>query len=157
MHEVTGKANAKRAAQNEDIGEPPTWAGPHRIDFTSWEVEARLVEIRDAAAQGCVTCVLLKEAMIKATAGKADFDDGTLSLALILCRGNALRVRLLRGEEPEDDDDEDGFFSPFEEPSWTEFIGSYELYTLPGKLAMFLYLRQAAILSALAFVLTFCD
>ncbi|KAL6407071.1 hypothetical protein AUP68_09897 [Ilyonectria robusta] len=123
-------ANAKRAAEHEDIGEAPAWAGKYRIDFASWEVQAYLTDIRDSAVRGCVSCLLLQEAVTKLSKGNLKFDDPALLLNVVFCKGNVLDIYVSRGNPAEEQDGD--FFSPWETEDVQEFVAAYQLYTLPG-------------------------
>lgn len=127
-------ANAKRAAEHEDMGEAPAWAGKYRIDFASWEVQAYLTDIRDSAVRGCVSCLLLQEAVTKLSKGNLKFDDPALLLNVVFCRGNVLNIYVSRGNPIEEQDGD--FFSPWETEDVQEFVAAYQLYTLPGKFCM---------------------
>ena len=131
MHDTSSSGIAKRAADLGDIGEAPAWAGKHRIDFASWEVEAYLTDIRDSAKSGCVSCFLLQELLTKASHGEVKFDDAALLLHAVFCKGNIMRMNIFRGEKAEED--EGDFLSPWGLEEVTEWVAGYELYTLPGK------------------------
>lgn len=127
MHENSGSINADRAAKLGNMDPAPTWAGPGRSDYTSWQINVYVLDMSDSVAAGCASCILLKEALAKLTQGKLDFSDPELWLEIIFCKGNVLRVNLVRGDPP---DDFDIFSSGFSE-NWN-IIEAYELYTLPG-------------------------
>ncbi|KAF7558234.1 hypothetical protein G7Z17_g193 [Cylindrodendrum hubeiense] len=129
FHEASSAVNAKHAAEHEDIGEAPAWAGKYRTDFASWEVQAYLTDIRDSAAQGCVSCLLLQEAVTKLSNGNLKLDDAGLLLNVVFCKGNVMRIQVSRGNPVEEEDGD--FFSPWETEDVLEFVTGYELYTLP--------------------------
>ncbi|KAF4983467.1 hypothetical protein FZEAL_1196 [Fusarium zealandicum] len=128
MHENSGSINAQRAAKLGDIGEPSSWAGRGRADYASWEINVYLSEVPASAALGCVSCLLLKEALSKLTKGTLDFGDSELWLVIVFCKGNAMRVNVVRGNPPDDDFDIFGSSNEIEK----ETLEAYELYTLPG-------------------------
>lgn len=122
--------SANKAARREDLGDSYTHEGTNRIKYLSWAFEAYLVELRDSAAQGCITCLLLMDALTKLTKGDIDFDDTSLFIIVIFFRSTVLRIRLVRGDELEEDEFD---FVPWEESEVKEILGYYELYTLHGK------------------------
>lgn len=122
--------SANKAARREGLGDYFSYEGANRIKYLSWAFEAYLVEIRDSASEGCITCLLLMEALIKLTTGDIDFDDASLFILVVFFRSTVLRIRLVRGDELEEDEFD---FVPWEESTVKEILGHYELYTLPGK------------------------
>lgn len=62
--------------------------------------------------------------------GDIDFDDTSLFIIVIFFRSTVLRIRLVRGDELEEDEFD---FVPWEESEVKEILGYYELYTLHGK------------------------
>ncbi|KAF7562672.1 hypothetical protein G7046_g1498 [Stylonectria norvegica] len=130
MHETGGSLNAQRAAALGDNGVAPGWAGRLRNDFSSFEIEAYLTDIRDSAKAGCISCLLLVTALTKLSGGAVSFDNVCLLLRVVFCKGNVLRISLYQGAEPEEDAGD--FFSPWETTELGDLVGQFELYTLPG-------------------------
>lgn len=122
--------SANKAAGREGLGDSFSYEGANRIKYLSWAFEAYLVELRDSAAQGCITCLLLMEALIKLTKEDIDFNDASLFIIVVFFRSTVLRIRLVRGDELEEDEFD---FVPWEESEVKEILGHYELYTLHGK------------------------
>lgn len=128
MHEHSGFTNAAKAAKEGNVDKAPTWASSGRIDYASWQIQVYLPDIPESRASGCVSCLLLTEVLNKLTNGTLDFHDPELWLEIIFCKGNAMRVKLVRGDPPDDFD----MFSDGQGGDW-DVIESYELYTLPGE------------------------
>lgn len=133
MHEHSGFTNAARATKEGHVDEAPTWASSGRIDYASWQIQVYLPDIPGSVASGCVSCLLLTEALNKLTNGTLDFQDPELWLDIVFCKGNAMRVKLVRGDPPDDDFD---MFSDGRGGNW-DVIEAYELYTLPGESSLF--------------------
>ncbi|KAF4467991.1 TOL [Fusarium albosuccineum] len=131
MHEHTGPRNAARAAQRGDnVDQASAWAGPGRIDYASWEINVILSEVPDAIKGGCVSCLLLYEALTKLTKGALDLGDPELWLIINFCKGDVMTLKLLRGGLPV-------YFDMFSDSAASdttdrELVEVYYLYTLPG-------------------------
>ncbi|KAM0429640.1 hypothetical protein ACHAPT_006245 [Fusarium lateritium] len=126
MHEHSGFTNAARAAKEGHADKAPIWASSGRIDYASWEINIYLLDIPASVSSGCASCLLLTEALTKLTNGTLDFEDPELWLDIVFCKGNAMRVKLVRGDPP----DEFDMFSSGQGSDW-DLIQAYELYTLP--------------------------
>ena len=128
MHEHSGFTNAAKATKEGHVDKAPTWASSGRIDYASWQIQVYLPDIPESRASGCVSCLLLTEVLNKLTNGTVNFQDPELWLEIIFCKGNAMRVKLVRGDPPDDFD----MFSDGQGGDW-DVIEGYELYTLPGE------------------------
>ncbi|KAF4451150.1 hypothetical protein F53441_5849 [Fusarium austroafricanum] len=128
MHENSGSINAARAAKAGNLEEAPAWTGSGRIDYTSWQISLYLPDIPGSAGD-CATCLLLQEVLTKLTKGTVDLNDPELWLDLIFCKGNVLRMALIRGSPP---DEEFDMFSSGGGNAEGVMIEAYEIYTLPG-------------------------
>ncbi|GKU18943.1 unnamed protein product [Fusarium langsethiae] len=129
MHEHSGSINSIRAAEAGNLEAAPTWAGPGRIDFASWEIKVYLPDVPGSAAEGCASCSLLQEMLTNLNKGSLDCSDPELWIEIVFCKGNALRLNLIRGSPPEDDFD---MFSSGGDSSEGDLLERYEIYTLPG-------------------------
>ncbi|KAF5025124.1 hypothetical protein F66182_2825 [Fusarium sp. NRRL 66182] len=127
MHENSGSINAARAAKAGNLDEAPDWAGRGRIDYASWEISIYLPDMPGSAAGACTSCLLLHQVLMKLTKGTLDCSDLELWLKVVFCKGNVLRVNLIRGSPPDD-------FDMFSASGGAEgeVIESNEIYTLPG-------------------------
>ncbi|WXC56409.1 hypothetical protein SNK03_002346 [Fusarium graminearum] len=129
MHENSGNINSVRAAEAGNLEAAPTWAGHGRIDYASWGIRIYLPDIPGSAVGGCVSCWLLQEMLTKLNRGNLDCSDPELWLEIVFCKGNVMRLNLIRGSPPEDDFD---MFSSGGNSSEGDIVESYEIYTLPG-------------------------
>ncbi|KAF9772597.1 hypothetical protein IL306_009687 [Fusarium sp. DS 682] len=127
MHENSGSINAAKAAKAGDLDEAPAWAGRGRIDYASWQISVYLPDVPGTVARGCPSCFLLQELLMKLTQGAVDCNDPELWLDIVFCKGNALRMKLIRGSPPDDFD----MFSSGGGSTDGDVIESYEIYTLP--------------------------
>ncbi|RSL65987.1 hypothetical protein CEP53_003525 [Fusarium sp. AF-6] len=127
MHEHSGFTNAAKATKEGHVDKAPTWASSGRIDYASWQIQVYLPDIPGSVASGCASCLLLTEVLNKLTNGTVDFQDPERWLEIIFCKGNAMRVKLVKGDPPDDFD----MFSDGQGGDW-DVIEAYELYTLPG-------------------------
>jgi hypothetical protein len=130
MHENSGTINSTKAAKAGTLEEAPNWAGHGRIDYASWEIKVYVPDIPGSVMGGCASCSLLQEMLTKLNKGNLDCSDPELWLEIVFCKGNALRVRLIRGSPPEEEFD---MFSSGGDNSEGDLIGNYEIYTLPGR------------------------
>lgn len=130
MHENSGSINSVRAAEAGNLEAAPTWAGHGRIDYASWGIRIYLPDIPGSAVGGCVSCWLLQEMLTKLNRGNLDCSDPELWLEIVFCKGNVMRLNLIRGSPPEDDFD---MFSSGGDSSEGDIVESYEIYTLPGR------------------------
>src|SRR5688572_19156136 len=92
MHENAGTRNSLKAAEAGNLEKAPTWAGQGRIDYTSWEIKVYLPDVPGSAMEGCVSCSLLQDILIKLNKGKLDCSDPELWLEIVFCKGNVLRA-----------------------------------------------------------------
>ncbi|KAK7422748.1 hypothetical protein QQZ08_009372 [Neonectria magnoliae] len=98
------------------------------IYFKTYQIQKPLPEIDATATTGCVTCMLIKDLIIRLTNNAVAFDDPLLFVELVLCRGHALTLAITRGTE-EDEEGDVLFFSTG--PKETERVfGPYHIYTL---------------------------
>jgi hypothetical protein len=72
---------------------------------------------------------------MKLTKGSVDLNDPELWLDVVFCKGNVLRMKLIRGSPPDDFD----MFSSGGGSADGEVLESFEIYTLPGKTRGSLY------------------
>jgi hypothetical protein len=132
MHENSGSINAARAAQTGNLEKAPTWGGQGRIDYASWQISIYLPDIPGSASGGCPSCLLLQQILTKLTKGTLNCNDPELWLEIVFCKGNVLRIKLIRGSAP--DDDAFDMFSSGGGNTDGVLLESYEIYTLPGKI-----------------------
>lgn len=130
MHEHSGSINAAKAAKAGNLDNAPAWAGISRIDYASWQIGVYVLDIPRSIAGGCPSCLLLQQALAKLTNGTFDCSNSKLWLDIIICKGNVLRVNLIRGSSPDKSD-----MLSFGVGAVGDFIESYEIYTLPGKIS----------------------
>lgn len=135
MHENSGSINAGRAATAGNLDEAPAWAGRGRIDYASWHISVYLPDVPGTVARGCPSCFLLQVILMKLTKGSVDLNDPELWLDVVFCKGNVLRMKLIRGSPPDDFD----MFSSGGGSADGEVLESFEIYTLPGKTRGSLY------------------
>ncbi|KAM5517208.1 het domain-containing protein [Fusarium oxysporum f. sp. phaseoli] len=128
MHENSGSINANRAATAGNLDEAPAWAGRGRIDYASWQISVYLPDIPGTVARGCPSCFLLQEILTKLTKGALDCNDPELWLDIVFCKGNVLRMKLIRGSPPDDFD----MFSSGGGSTDGDLLESFEIYTMPG-------------------------
>ncbi|KAM0317022.1 hypothetical protein ACHAPQ_011156 [Fusarium lateritium] len=130
MHENSGSINAARAAQAGDLEKAPTWGGLGRIDYASWQISINLPDIPGSASGGCLSCLLLQQILTKLAKGTLNWNDPELWLEIVFCKGNVMRIKLIRGSAP--DDDAFDMFSSGSGSTDGVLLELYEIYTLPG-------------------------
>ncbi|KPM41464.1 hypothetical protein AK830_g5076 [Neonectria ditissima] len=101
-----------------------TWSSSY---FQTYQIQKSLPEIAATAASGCVTCMLLKDAITRLTSSTVAFDNPLLFAELLLCRGHALTLLIARGTEGDDEDDM--LFPSFGPKETVSVAGPYQLYT----------------------------
>ncbi|KAK7417441.1 hypothetical protein QQX98_004561 [Neonectria punicea] len=106
------------------------WFTWQSIYFKTYQIQKPLPEIDATATAGCVTCMLIRDLIIRLTNNAVAFDDPLLFVELVLCRGHALTLVITRGTEEEEEGDVLFFSTGPKETQWV--LGPYQIYTLPG-------------------------
>lgn len=101
--------------------------------LVSWELQISLADLKNSAAAGCITCLLLKEVLTNVPNGYLNWDDPALYIVVIFCDKTVLRISVVRDRYPYETDTWEfgmAYKILYNEPDMDE----YQVYTLPSKL-----------------------
>ncbi|CAG9990928.1 unnamed protein product [Clonostachys byssicola] len=96
----------------------------------AWELQIRLADLKDSCLAGCITCLLLKEVLIKVPNGHFDWDDPALYIAVIFCDKTVLRISVARDRDHYEEYSWD-FGMPHRMLHNEPHMEEYQVYTLP--------------------------